>query len=367
MSVSDIHYLTFEPSEIWNAMIDAYIEQGGDVLYPGDEKEILLRGVEAMLMLTMAGVDNALRMHTLRFAAGEYLDLYGEGRSCPRIEAAAARGRVKISFLPTGHTSVLSAGTQMTADGVRFYALTEDVTHTGEAQEVTASVVCTEKGAKGNGITAGTALQLAVVNAAVYGITAMEDIAGGEEREDDETYRERIRLSGLASNTTGPASQYEKAAMRVTSEIADAKASNNGAGEVLVCLLLRSEEGAGAILKRVEDALNPLDTRPLTDHVTVRLARDIPYVLHVRCKTDLNADGNLTQALMQAAAEYQDWQDHGIGRAFNPDRLLANLYKAGATRVVYEKDSHFNGGAVEYTEIAHDARCKGTIHVEVMS
>ncbi len=56
-----------------------------------------------------------------------------------------------------------------------------------------------------------------------------------------------------------------------------------------------------------------------------------------------------------------------IGRAFNPDRLLAVIYQAGATRVTWGDGSNFNGGAVTYTEIGANQRCKGTITLTALS
>ena len=42
---TELHYLTYSPDDIWQEMQQTYIENGGDILYPGDEKEMLLRGV----------------------------------------------------------------------------------------------------------------------------------------------------------------------------------------------------------------------------------------------------------------------------------------------------------------------------------
>ena len=36
-------------------------DAGGDVLYPGDEKEMLMRGVQSIIMQAFAGIDNALK------------------------------------------------------------------------------------------------------------------------------------------------------------------------------------------------------------------------------------------------------------------------------------------------------------------
>lgn len=85
MDNTEIHYLTYDPEKIFQEMNLAYIQAGGDILYPGDEKEMLLRGVQAMIVQVFAGVDAALRMDTLRYAVGDYLDIYGEKRNCVRL------------------------------------------------------------------------------------------------------------------------------------------------------------------------------------------------------------------------------------------------------------------------------------------
>ena len=40
MDNTEIHYLTYDPEEIFQEMNLAYIQAGGDILYPGDEKEM---------------------------------------------------------------------------------------------------------------------------------------------------------------------------------------------------------------------------------------------------------------------------------------------------------------------------------------
>lgn len=78
MDTSEIHYLTYDPDEIYKDLQETWIESGGDVLYPGDEKEMGVRAMVAVLVQAFAGIDNGLRMATLRYAIGKYLDLYGE-------------------------------------------------------------------------------------------------------------------------------------------------------------------------------------------------------------------------------------------------------------------------------------------------
>ena len=362
MDNTELHYVTYDPDAIWEEMMAAYIAAGGDALYGGDEKEILLRGVLASIVQVFAGVDNALRMQTLRYAVGEYLDIYGKLRGCTRIEATAATATVQITFRQTGQSGILPAGSNMTADGLNFYTTTEDIAKTGYSQTVTVSVAATRAGTEGNALLAGSDMFLTVTDESVSEIKCIASASGGNVREDDETYRERIRLYGLASVTTGPASQYESISMAVSSEIIDAHAINLGGGNVGVYLLLSSDTGADAILAAVYDALSPDNVRPLTDTVSVRRAEEAPYTLIVKY-----AAGTATSAQIAAAVEnYQEWQDHKIGRAFNPDRLIANLYSAGCSRVLLGEGSTFNDGDAVYTEVEEYEVCKGTITLEAL-
>lgn len=361
MDNTELHYVTYDPDAIWDEMMVAYVEAGGDILYPGDEKEMLLRSVLADIVQVFAGVDNGLRMQTLRYAVGDYLDLLGEQRNCERIQAQAARATVAITANATGWNDTLEAGTAMSADGEIFYTLVSDVAITGGGQTTTAEVEADRTGSVGNGLLAGTQMQLQATHPAISQIVVTVGAAGGQEKEDDEVYRERIRQHGLASVTTGPSRQYEAAAKAVSSTILDAKAINMGAGKVGVYLILSSDVGADALIQSVADALNSDDARPLTDTVGVYLATDIAYTLEVTYTCD-NSSAT-TQAIARAVAEYQEWQDNTCGRVFNPDRLVAALYQAGATRVIFGEGSSFNGGNVEYTPIADNERCKGAITV----
>ena len=131
MDTSAVHYVSYDPDAIWREMLTAYVDAGGDILYPGNEKEMLLRAVLAIVTQVFAGVDNALRMDTLRYAVGDYLDLYGEKRNCDRIAASAAECTVTIQFSASGKSRTIPAGTALTADGVMFYQLKNDILQNG--------------------------------------------------------------------------------------------------------------------------------------------------------------------------------------------------------------------------------------------
>ena len=366
MDDNELHYLSYDADAIMEDMMRAYIEAGGDLIYAGDEKEMLLRAVQQIIVQAFAGIDNALRMDTLRYAVRDYLDAYGEKRSCERILAQAATATVKITMSATGVATTIEAGTILTADGAVLYRTTEDLTANGYAQELTATIECMQEGSVGNALTAGMEMQPLVPIDGAESVVCLTSATGGQDKEEDDVYRERIRTFGLTRVSTGPQQQYESAAMAVSSEVVDARALNMGAGQVGVFIITESDTGIQALLQAIEEALSDKTMRPLTDQVSVSLATAKPYTLNVQYAFDGSASAQT--AIGAAAAEYQAWQDRSIGRAFNPEKLAAMLYQAGATRVIWGEGSAFGtDGDVAYTEIGSSEYCKGTISLAVMS
>ena len=364
MDSTELHYVNYDPEELWNRIHQTYLSEGGDILYPGNEKEILLRAVQAVCVAILGRVDNALRQATRKYAQDEFLDLYGEERGCPRIEATAATATVEITFRATGTAQTIEAGTELTADGIMLYHLTEDIEASGAAETIETTIECSEAGAAGNALANGTQMQFMQGNGAVLSVYATSNATGGQDREDEEAYRERIGTHGLTTNTTGPSGAYEAAAEAVSTLVLDAKALNDGDDEVGIYLVLEDGADSETILAEVEAALSPTTVRPLNDHVEAHLADEVEYIL--RPKVYYPSSANLDGTIDEAVEEYQDWQDHTIGRAFNPDKLTATLYQLGATRVQYAPGDGIDGGGAVYTEIAAREHCVGTITPELV-
>lgn len=366
MDSSELHYISYDPEEVWNEMTETYIEEGGEPLYPGDEKEILLRSVQAIATSIMARVDNALRMATLTYARGEYLKEYGLKRNCVYIDAVAATAPVTMTFAAGGTARVIEAGTELTSDGSLLYALERDIEITGTEQIIETTIVCQTAGTIGNGLRAGSQMQFLEGQDGFVSCIVGAQASGGVDAEDEEVYRERIRNYGLSSVTTGPANVYEQKARAVSSQIVDARAIQDAPGDVGVYLIIAEDGDWGSLQPSVEQALNPDDVRPLTDRVTVKLAGSIPYVLNV--KVYYSQYAGIGDAVTAAVEEYQTWQDQRIGRDWDPQRLMALLYQAGCDRVEWLSGSGLNGGStVAYTEVDDNKRLSGTINLTVVN
>lgn len=393
MDSTELHYVNYDPEKTWDEMMRAYIAAGGDILWPGDEKEILLRSVLACTTATMAKVDNAIRMATWRYATGEYLKVYGENKECEYMEAVEATAPVTITFRAGGTPKTIPAGRMLTADGSVIYLLTEDIQQTGTAQTVNTTVQCQIAGTIGNGLNAGSQLQFVESVDGFISAIVSEDASGGMDAEDMEAYRERIRTSG--PGIAGSYRMYESLALSVSPQVTDAKALNEGAGNVGVYIIVASGANSDNLISSVVGVLSPETARPLNDHVTVALADTVPYALYVRATFSTGNNGQ--NGVSDAVAAYQAWQEQKIGRAFDPFNLIARLYSLGAERVEIlegsgiiteteeepaaeeeqeeaeeeeaeeEDEEETVAPQAVYTSISENAHCVGTVEVTVVS
>ena len=373
MDNTELHYVTYDPDAIWREMIAAYTAAGGEPLYGGDEKEILLRGVLAAIVQVFAGVDNALRMQTLRYAVGDYLDLLGEKYGVQRIQNEKARAVARVNAYRTPYAfDVIPAGTVMTADGVTFYETVSEIRWEDAARET--EIVATEAGTRGNTLRNGDALFLTNPIDGVASFVAITDATGGTNKESDNQYRKKLYRSFGSFVTTGTAAQYESVALNCSQQIIDVVACEgdiprygDGDSTVEVYLLLPelSIPEVESIIQDVTAAITDANRKPLSDIVSVMTADKLSYLISI----NYVAGTATPESVRDAVNQYYEWQNTKIGRAFNPDRLVSLLYNAGCERVtIDEENSHFDGGvSIEYTEIEYHEACYGSVWTEAVS
>ncbi|MHA1067005.1 baseplate assembly protein [Enterobacter ludwigii] len=125
--------------------------------------------------------------------------------------------------------------------------------------------------------------------------------------ESDDEYRQRIRLSWYARNTAGSIEAYEYFSRSADGDVLDVKVYGPQEweeavppGHVWVYVLSRTGDGTPpqSLLDKVNAALSPADTRPLTDYVKVKAPTIIPWEVDA---TLLIGEGPDTEAIRQSA------------------------------------------------------------------
>ncbi|WP_193431750.1 baseplate J/gp47 family protein [Campylobacter jejuni] len=109
-------------------------------------------------------------------------------------------------------------------------------------------------------------------------IKQLEYFSGGASEESDEALRERAVMSVHRFSTAGSEKGYIYHALSASAKVASIKALNNGAGKVRV--IIKSEDELSVDV--VKEYLSADERRPLTDEVSVELAKKREFIVDAK-------------------------------------------------------------------------------------
>lgn len=361
MSSSDFTFLTAEsgktPQEIENNIIKRYEEITGTTLYSADPVRLFLKSLAYTLSVQNAVIDYAARQNLLAYATGLHLDYLGELMGIKRQEAKPAKTMLKFSIqdalafevtIPKGTRAATKSGE------VIFQTLENGSIKTGEENTLILAE-CSLGNEKANGLLAGQVCEIVDPLPYIVSVQNMEEITDGEEQEDDEHLRGRIRLAPETFTVAGSMESYIAQTKNAGSEIAAVTATSPAPGVVDIRFVLKDGElPNAAMIETVEKYLSAEDVRPLTDLVRVSAPDIVEYELE--CVWYLDQANTTQYALIQAAVnkavdDYLLWQKEKPGRDINPSELTRLIMQAGAKRVEIVNPAFQE---LEQTEIARE-------------
>lgn len=333
-----IEFVKNDPQEIFKGMITAAEKAAGETLLPGDERYMFLQQMVPVLVGVRAAINDTGNQNLLRYARGEVLDAYGDDRDVQRLPASKASVTLRFSIaVALGFDVIIPAGTRVTPDGVLNFTVNEQAVITAGATSVDVTATAEYAGNRYNGFLPGQIANIVDPILHVSTVTNTNISSGGTDIEDDDSYRERIRLSLEMIPTTGCADGYIGWAKTVSSNIADVAVSADTQGNVYLHVLTKdAEPPSDTLLKQVADVVSAKKRRPLTDHVTVQGAVQKSYditLTYYISKANSAEEVKIQNRIERAAAAYrQEMQSH-LGGYINPDTLRGDLYAAGAYRI----------------------------------
>lgn len=206
----------------------------------------------------------------VEYAWGDYLDAHGATLTLPRREAVAATGEVTF----TGDEgTVIGTGTEVST--IQTSAETEAVgfetTEAGtipSSETLTLPVRALEDGAVGNVATGAIELVLSPITG-IASITNESAITGGADIENDDAYRERIKLAWSAAQGAGSVADYERWALSDAS-IGFVRVTPiwNGPGTVLVVVTdVENNPLSDEVVTALQNRLDPYDAETKTSGV----------------------------------------------------------------------------------------------------
>jgi phage-related baseplate assembly protein len=345
----DIEFIETDTETIISNMIALYEElQKADgredyQVRPGSPERLFISWMAAIVVQQRTLINETAKMNVPRYAAKsedeDYLDSLAElFKDTQRLEASPASAifRFYISEAQT-QSIIVPAGTRISFDGVIIFATSEVLEIKAGELSGEVEAVCTQAGTVGNGLAAGQVKE--VVDKFDYYQKAenITTTSGGAEKEDNESYYERMRESMESFSTAGPVNGYIYWTKTVSAAVSDVAVTSPEACVVDVRVLLQDgQEATPAVLKEIEEALNASDIRPLTDVVTVSAPETVDFSVDATfyiSQPNKDSATTIEKAIREAVETYITWQTSKMGRDINPSYLTKLMMDAGAKRV----------------------------------
>lgn len=338
--INEINFVDTDTNTIKEEVIAAYEALAGVTLSRADPIRLFLESLAAVIVRQRTWINYAAKMNLLYYSADDYLDHIGYLVGCSRIQPAAAITTMRATLSAArGYSITVPAGTRVTtADGVIF-ATDDDATIPAGSTTVDIPATCTAVGDDANGIAIGDICMIMDPIAYVQTIKNITVTEGGAAEEDDETFRERIRLAPEHFSVAGPSGAYEYHVKSVSSLITDVAVYGppDHPGDVYIYALLEGGVLPGTELKQeIYDYLNTDSIRPLTDHVYVKDPAVVNYNIDLTYYID---NANKTQetairtAVGAAVQQFIRETKTKLGCDVNPSRLIQLMTNAGAKRI----------------------------------
>ena len=345
----DIEFLETDTETIISSMIALYEEMqraaGRDnyKVRPGSPERVFISWMAAIIVQQRTLINETAKMNVPRYAAKseneEYLDSLAEiFKDTQRLPASPASAifRFHISE-PQQQSTIIPAGTRISFDGVIIFATSEVLEIRAGETSGEVEAVCTQPGTVGNGLVAGQVKEVVDLFDHYQKAENITTTSGGAEKEDNESYYERMRDSMESFSTAGPINGYIYWTKTVSPAVLDVAVTSPEACYVDVRVILRDgQETTEAVLEEIEEALNADDIRPLTDIVTVSAPEKVDFSVDTTfwiAQPNKESAAAIEREVRAAVDSFIVWQTSKMGRDINPSYLTKLMMDAGAKRV----------------------------------
>jgi len=306
----------------------------GRTAQPASKDRLYIQWVANIIIHERALTNYAANQNLPSRAEGDDLDELGQlfyELERPDKEPAVCKVRFYIS--ETQMTSILvPAGTRVTDISNSLIWATKDDKYIAIGERsADVDVVCQTPGVVGNNYALGQINTLVDVNNIAH-YERCENISvsdGGSDRACDDEYYELMRLSAGSSSTAGARGAYVYFAKKVSREIADVVPVTPKPGQVNIYVLMKDGVIASEEMKKkVYEACNPDDVRPLTDYVVMDdpevVEYEIDFEFYILQDAELSS-ADIESAVDAAVEDYVAWQCKKLGRDINPDELVERV------------------------------------------
>jgi len=331
--------------DIYKELFQAYERVSGQPISKGQLEAVLLSIFAYRENLLRILINETAKQNLLAYARGEVLDHLGALLGVSRLSASPAMTMLRFYFSNLDRNILIPKGTRVASkDGKVVFETTGDINVEAQTVYIDVQAICTQEGEIGNGYYLTQISEL--VDPVPY-VEKVENVSisyGGQDEENDERFRARIRLAPESFSNAGSKGAYEFWAKTAHQDIVDVSVLSPSPGVVKVVVLMKNGQiPSPEILQKVSDTLNDEKVRPLTDRVIVSPPEMIEYsilgTIYLYKNTPF-ADAILEQAY-KVCEDYANLLKNKLGKDIVPEELIKAIQSlSGVYRVVLESPLH---------------------------
>ena len=325
--LAEPEFVERDPQKVVAELIAQYETVTGRTLYPAQVERLVIDLIAYRESLTREAIQDAAKQNLVSFARAPFLDYLGELLGCRRLAGSSARALLRFTFAEPLATSLLiPMGTRVQDSGGAFtFAVLADATVAAGASSAEVWAASTESGVRANGLTTSQVSVLIDTLGVAATVTNISTSYGGTTAEDDNRFRERVRLAAERP-ACGTFAAYRYHAMSTRPDLVDVGITSDCPGEMRVSALGADGAPDAGLLDALRTQLNRDDVRPATDQVVVIAAERVPYSIDARLT--LYSGASASDARRQAEDRLQALADQlrrRLGRDLVPSQIVERL------------------------------------------
>jgi len=336
----NIEFVPYDPLYWEKELISRYESNTNRTLFPADPERVIIDLMTYALAIIHFNINEAAKQNLLGWAKGDKLDALAEFYGVKRLSVRPARVTLRFSITePMPFDIIVPKGTRVAPSGSSeiWFATIEEVKIEAGKTSVEMQAECNIPGTTGNGFAIGQINQ--ILDPLPYEVSAENVTMSmyGADEEDDERFRERIRLSMERFSNAGPRKAYEFHIKTAHQDIEDVEVFSPAPGQVKAVFLLKDGKlPDDSMIKLVQDYVCSDKIKPLTDQFfasapsVVEYDIDFTYYIHRKDESLVN---QIQEKVESAVQDFIAWTGKKIGRDVLPEELIKRVKEAGAYRV----------------------------------
>nr|BDD47400.1 baseplate protein [bacterium] len=284
-------------NKITSEMIKFYEEKTHKTLQPAHVERIIIDMMAYREHLVRCAIQRAAKQNLLEFASGNMLDhigqLVGEAREPQKHAMTLLTFATEDEF---SYDFPIPAGTKVSSKDGKVIFTTIDYTHIPANKKTTSIQAIAEKpGVDGNGYVPGQICKLLSTMPASISVENTRLTSGGSSTEEDDHYRERIKLRPESYSTAGTAGAYKYWVKTAHQDIVDIEITSPAPCEVLIHPLLKdmhlvTDEKWNNIVDTVKLVLEDEKIKPIGDKVMIKKPEQVDF--SIKADIQLYNNGN---------------------------------------------------------------------------